>query len=228
MDDATQKLVDEARLTLPGDARMEAYYFGFERTGVAAVDAILSAVAVAGKGSHHTEGWSCESEYGYYSDRAGLPANPGGSAVSLIQAAASEAAGLVRSLADALEAAQRPPVSPEQREALDELIADVLIAERDEWPRDPGDAPSEVLAGAVTDAILARFSLPVLDVEKVARFLYSLDPAIQGWNGDPYAYNEPNAKRHRDRAQQWAERLIEALPTLTANLDEKEGNRDRA
>src|SRR5690606_29146605 len=110
MDDATQKLVDEARLTLPGDARMEAYYFGFERTGVAAVDAILSAVAVAGKGSHHTEGWSCESEYGDYSDRAGLPANPGGSAVSLIQAAASEAAGLVRSLADALEAAQRPPV----------------------------------------------------------------------------------------------------------------------
>lgn len=67
----------------------------------------------------------------------------------------------------ALEAAQRLPVSPEVREALDELIADVLIAERDEWPRDPGDAPSEVLAGAVTDALLARLSFPTLDTDNM-------------------------------------------------------------
>ncbi|HTN58950.1 MAG TPA: hypothetical protein VL043_11840, partial [Protaetiibacter sp.] len=72
----------------------------------------------------------------------------------------------------------------EQRDAyiqgrLDQAEADAQIAESN--------------PGAVTDALLARVSLPVLDVEKVARFLYSLDPAIQMWNGDPYAYNEPNA-----------------------------------
>ena len=44
-------------LTLPDDARMDAYYYGFDRTGVGPIDAILSAVATAGKGSHHTEGW---------------------------------------------------------------------------------------------------------------------------------------------------------------------------
>lgn len=80
---------------------------------------------------------------------------------------ADDLSRIIGGLADALEAAQRPPVSPEQKEALDELIADVLIAERDEWPRDPGDAPSEVLAGAVTDALLARFSLPELDTDNL-------------------------------------------------------------
>lgn len=92
----------------------------------------------------------------------------------------------VRSLADALEAAQRPPVSPEVREELDELIADVLIAERDEWPRDPGDAPSEVLAGAVTDAILARFSFPSQqhvgdwDADR-AEYVCSCGSALNAW-----------------------------------------------
>jgi len=35
-----------------------AYYYGFELTGVEAVDAILIAVAAAGKGYHSTEFWS--------------------------------------------------------------------------------------------------------------------------------------------------------------------------
>lgn len=39
------------------ERRMDAYYFGFDETGVEIVDQILAAVAAAGKGSHHTECW---------------------------------------------------------------------------------------------------------------------------------------------------------------------------
>jgi hypothetical protein len=48
--------------------RMDAYYYGFDRTGVAIVDRILSAVAVAGKGSHNTDGWADEAMRAYYDD----------------------------------------------------------------------------------------------------------------------------------------------------------------
>jgi hypothetical protein len=75
---------------LPDDARMDAYYFGFERTGLGFIDGILSAVAVAGKGSHHTQSWNDESDYGYYANRPGLP--DATSAVELIQKAAEVAA----------------------------------------------------------------------------------------------------------------------------------------
>lgn len=44
--------------SLPENARMGAYYYEFNRTGVGLVDAILSAVAIAGKGAHHTWDWS--------------------------------------------------------------------------------------------------------------------------------------------------------------------------
>ncbi|GGD11756.1 hypothetical protein [Aureimonas glaciei] len=37
---------------------MNAYYFGFNETGCRPVDEILSAVAQAGKGYHHTEDWT--------------------------------------------------------------------------------------------------------------------------------------------------------------------------
>ena len=37
---------------------MSAYYFGFSNTDVSPIDGILSAVATAGKGFHHTESWS--------------------------------------------------------------------------------------------------------------------------------------------------------------------------
>jgi len=40
--------------------RMNAYYYGFEETGVYEIDLILSAVASAGKGFHHTESWTEE------------------------------------------------------------------------------------------------------------------------------------------------------------------------
>lgn len=40
----------------------DAYYYGFDKTGDPAIDAILQAVSLAGKGCHHTSDWS---EYGY-------------------------------------------------------------------------------------------------------------------------------------------------------------------
>ena len=37
---------------------LQAYYYGFDRTGVKVIDSILSAVAMAGKGYHNTDCWS--------------------------------------------------------------------------------------------------------------------------------------------------------------------------
>ena len=76
---------DQRALLRAPDSRMEAYYFGFERTGVPAIDAILSAVAYAGKGSHSTAYWEdADVEYG--------PVKMGQTFVDVIQAAANEAA----------------------------------------------------------------------------------------------------------------------------------------
>ena len=41
---------------------MNAYYYSFGETGEVEIDRILSAVACAGKGCHHTEDWA---EFGY-------------------------------------------------------------------------------------------------------------------------------------------------------------------
>lgn len=95
---------------LPEEARMDAYYYGFDRTCCGPVDAVLSAVAIAGKGSHNTDGWTNRDVYGYYDKRPGLPANPriddwtGGSAVELIQLTAKASAEKVKSLSDDLAA----------------------------------------------------------------------------------------------------------------------------
>ena len=95
---------------LPEEARMDAYYYGFDRTGCGPVDAVLSAVAIAGKGSHNTDGWTNRDVYGYYDKRPGLPANPriddwtGGSAVELIQLTAKASAEKVKTLSDDIAA----------------------------------------------------------------------------------------------------------------------------
>ena len=62
--------------------RLNAYYFGFDSTGVPEVDAILSAVACAGKSYHHTDEW------GDGKSRFGVDRPYG----DVIQAAANEAA----------------------------------------------------------------------------------------------------------------------------------------
>lgn len=64
--------------------RMDAYYYSFERTGVAAIDKVLSAVACAGKSFHHTDSWN---------DEASAPGYLRGmTPVDWIQNAANEAA----------------------------------------------------------------------------------------------------------------------------------------
>jgi len=85
-----QPLKDRLAAQLPDAARMDAYYYGFQRTGFQPVDAILSAVAVAGKGSHHTESWAGTDSAWFYGDRPGLPAADG--AEDLIQKTADLAA----------------------------------------------------------------------------------------------------------------------------------------
>ena len=60
--DEVERAVREERLRAPTPKgwRMDAYYYGFEPTGVAVIDRILSAVACAGKSFHHTEEWENE------------------------------------------------------------------------------------------------------------------------------------------------------------------------
>ena len=66
------------------ELRMDAYYYGFDKTGVPEIDKILSAVACAGKAYHNTEDWldNCSPYDGHSGD------NP----VDWIQNAANEAA----------------------------------------------------------------------------------------------------------------------------------------
>lgn len=64
--------------------RMDAYYYGFELTGAPEIDLILSAVACAGKSSHHTDQWNEQSEP--------WPAHTGNSPAEWIQNAAIIAA----------------------------------------------------------------------------------------------------------------------------------------
>jgi hypothetical protein len=59
-DDLSPEGLAEILAPLPADARMDAYYYGFDRTEVGVIDAVLSAVAKAGKGYHHTEEWNDE------------------------------------------------------------------------------------------------------------------------------------------------------------------------
>ena len=118
------------------DRRMYAYYFGFDPTGVPEVDAILSAVAYAGKGFHGTEDWgNGTSRFG--DDR------PYG---DVIQAAANEAANRWDHTAAIAEAAREyvrtrrahldhGPLLSARKAAHDALIA-AVDAERAE--REPG------------------------------------------------------------------------------------------
>lgn len=74
----------QAELAAPAteELRMNAYYFELELTGVGIIDRILSAVATAGKHSHHTEGWYGDGD------------KPG--EVDAIQSAANNAAAAIR------------------------------------------------------------------------------------------------------------------------------------
>lgn len=71
--------------------RMDAYYYGFERTNEGCIDLILSAVACAGKAFHHTESW------GDYSP-AYNSAHRGETPVARIENAANDAAAELANL----------------------------------------------------------------------------------------------------------------------------------
>ena len=75
---------NEREVLYAPDRRMNAYYYSFDPTGQPAIDAILSAVAHAGKGYHHTESWHDDGEWSRWGE--------GRSVVDVIQAAANEAA----------------------------------------------------------------------------------------------------------------------------------------
>jgi hypothetical protein len=79
---------------------MDAYYYGFEATGVEVVDRILSAVACAGKSYHHTESWT--------------DSTAGPSPVDVIQQAAQEAAADLAALAGE-RAAEQPQTNQRRR-----------------------------------------------------------------------------------------------------------------
>jgi hypothetical protein len=87
------------------EMRMDAYYYGFESTGIAEVDCILSAVACAGKAFHHTEDWrsECPAYHGGYLT--------GNTPIEWIQNAAISAAARIAELEAALSS------HPHQRRA---------------------------------------------------------------------------------------------------------------
>jgi hypothetical protein len=68
--------------------RMDAYYYGFDATGILAIDLILSAVACAGKSFHHTDQWG--EKVSPYHDRL-----RGDTPVEWIQNAANDAAAAI-------------------------------------------------------------------------------------------------------------------------------------
>jgi hypothetical protein len=80
--------------------RLDAYYYGFDGSGVDEIDLILSAVACAGKAYHHTDDWTDATPL--YDERF-KGANP----VEWIQNAATEAAAEITRLASRIEELER-------------------------------------------------------------------------------------------------------------------------
>lgn len=76
------------------DERIEAnlwgYYLHFDTTGVPEVDRILSAIGLAAKAFHHTEGWNDDLDWAYG------PISKGEACADFIQRVAADAANLIR------------------------------------------------------------------------------------------------------------------------------------
>lgn len=96
------------------ELRMVAYYYSFGPTGVQEIDLILSAVACAGKASHHTNAWQ--------DDTDPYPGHTGGSPIEWIQNAG-------RAAADALTRARsREEQAGRERDAMERQIDEFAIA----------------------------------------------------------------------------------------------------
>jgi predicted RNase H-like nuclease (RuvC/YqgF family) len=72
------------------ELRMEAYYYGFDKTGQIEIDRILSAVACAGKAFHHTNDWNDEATPRTFHE--------GATPIDWIQNRAKEAADTIEAL----------------------------------------------------------------------------------------------------------------------------------
>lgn len=73
--------------------RLSAYYYGFDSTGNRHIDAILSAVAWAGKGSHSTDSWTDEADGSWVIEYG--PRSMGKSYADAIQETAKRAADYI-------------------------------------------------------------------------------------------------------------------------------------
>lgn len=74
------------------ELRMDAYFYGFDKTGVPGVDRVLSAIACAGKAYHYTGDW--------WDECAPYPGHVGKNPIEWIQNAANDAAKAFKELAD--------------------------------------------------------------------------------------------------------------------------------
>lgn len=45
-------------------------------------------------------------------------------------------------------------------------------------------------------------------VDKIARAIYAISPAIQQWNGDPYEFTEPGARHEAEKARKQAMAVV--------------------
>lgn len=82
---SSQSQVSEA---VKYDLSLDAYYYGFDQTGVLIIDRILSAVACAGKAFHHTRDW-CDDATQYDGHKGQAP-------IDWIQNAANDAASALQ------------------------------------------------------------------------------------------------------------------------------------
>ena len=110
--------------------RLDAYYYSFNETGSVPIDAILSAVAIAGKSCHNTDRWTEDDEW----SRWGV----GRSLVDVIQCAANEAAAAL------LNAAA-------ERDRLVEAVARVRALHRPVGIYDECECSDEAKAGGHED-----------------------------------------------------------------------------
>lgn len=137
-------IVERASEELDPDARMDAYYYSFDRTGLAVIDRILSEVADAGKAYHYTEEWMTDydeprwARHWEYGPTSACHADR-------IQHLANEGAKAVRELiAEIRQLRERLALADEQLEAIADVADSYRLIEDEQilqilHPRNDGD-----------------------------------------------------------------------------------------
>ena len=181
---------------LPDDARMDAYYYSFDRTGVGPVDAILSAVAVAGKGSHHTDGWRDVSDY-YYKERPGLPDADSG--MDLIQLTANQSADQIRAALCPDQPQRVQPSREDVARGIEAYLKRATIPAALPWQEPTGVTPLNL-----ADAVLALFAqqptVAEVKAEALREYAGALGLALAGADPDDFTGYEWVLTLLRNRA----------------------------